>query len=83
MTYKSCSQSLTQHKPNADTATLCRWLTEEGQKVGAYLPFGAGARMCPGYHFAQLEIKVCNSLLTLLYLYVHALFVHSLKDGAI
>ena len=36
-----------------------RWLSEEGQKVGAFLPFGTGLRMCVGYLLAQAEMKVC------------------------
>ena len=36
-----------------------RWLTEAGRKVGGHLPWGGGPRMCLGFNFAQLEIKVC------------------------
>lgn len=35
-----------------------RWLSEEGQKTGAFLPFGSGLRMCVGYLLAQAEMKV-------------------------
>ena len=35
-----------------------RWLSEEAQKTGAFLPFGNGARMCVGYLLAQAEMKV-------------------------
>ncbi|CAK0785282.1 hypothetical protein CVIRNUC_008488 [Coccomyxa viridis] len=35
-----------------------RWLSEEGQKTGAFLPFGAGLRMCIGFLLAQTEMKV-------------------------
>ena len=45
-----------------------RWLTEEGRKVGGHLPWGGGPRMCLGFNFAQLEIKVgvltCNVMHT-------------------
>jgi len=37
-----------------------RWLSEEGQKTGAFLPFGGGLRMCVGYLLAQAEMKVCE-----------------------
>lgn len=37
---------------------VCRWLSEEGHKVGAFMPFASGQRMCLGYNFAMLEIKV-------------------------
>ena len=35
-----------------------RWLSEEGHKAGAFLPFGTGSRMCVGYLLAQAEMKV-------------------------
>jgi hypothetical protein len=35
-----------------------RWLSEEGQKTGAWMPFGGGARMCLGYLLATAELKV-------------------------
>lgn len=35
-----------------------RWLSEEGQKTGAWIPFGSGARMCLGYLLATAELKV-------------------------
>ena len=38
-----------------------RWLSEEGQKTGSWLPFGGGPRMCLGYLLATAEIKVCHS----------------------
>lgn len=39
-----------------------RWLSEEGQKTGAFLPFGSGLRMCVGYLLAQAEMKVSQDL---------------------
>ena len=39
-----------------------RWLSDEGQKTGAFLPFGAGLRMCVGYLLAQAEMKVMYRL---------------------
>ncbi|SDM80407.1 cytochrome P450 [Allokutzneria albata] len=37
-----------------------RWLPERVAQLprGAYIPFGAGARFCPGHFFAQTEIAV-------------------------
>ncbi|PRW50773.1 glutamine cyclotransferase [Chlorella sorokiniana] len=35
-----------------------RWLTPAGQKTGAWIPFGGGARMCLGYVLAKAEMKV-------------------------
>ena len=35
-----------------------RWLSEEGQKTGAFMPFGGGLRLCVGYLLAQFEMKV-------------------------
>jgi len=37
-----------------------RWLSKEGQKTGAFLPFGGDLRMCVGYLLAQAEMKVCD-----------------------
>lgn len=56
-----------------------RWLTEEGHRVGAHLPFGGGARMCLGYNFGLLEIKVRLSLLTCDGPFSHVLrtYIHS------
>jgi hypothetical protein len=35
-----------------------RWLSEQGQKTGAFMPFGGGLRLCVGYILAQAEMKV-------------------------
>ncbi|MFB9908550.1 cytochrome P450 [Allokutzneria oryzae] len=37
-----------------------RWLPERSAALpkGAYIPFGAGARFCPGHFFAQTEIAI-------------------------
>lgn len=35
-----------------------RWASEEGQRTGAFLPFGSGLRMCVGYLLAHAEMKV-------------------------
>ncbi|EEB83421.1 cytochrome P450 4A10 [Roseobacter sp. GAI101] len=42
---------------NPDGFDPDRWHTENGQKCGreAYLPFSAGARVCPGAGFAMVE----------------------------
>ena len=50
-----------------------RWLSEEGQKTGAFLPFGSGQRMCVGYLLAQAEMKVCPS-------YIHPLHTGLIKE---
>ncbi|MET0681414.1 MAG: cytochrome P450 [Burkholderiales bacterium] len=45
-----------------------RWLegggqTHPGHDTRAFLPFGAGARFCPGRHLAMLEIKMVIAML--------------------
>ena len=45
-----------------------RWLEAGGQSrpghdTQAFLPFGAGARFCPGRHLAMLEIKMVIAML--------------------
>jgi cytochrome P450 len=45
-----------------------RWLEaaghgSEGHNTHAFLPFGAGARFCPGRHLAMLEIKMVAAML--------------------
>ena len=45
-----------------------RWLEAQGHgrsghETQAFLPFGAGARFCPGRHLAILEIKMVIAML--------------------
>ncbi|KAL3153515.1 hypothetical protein ABBQ38_011847 [Trebouxia sp. C0009 RCD-2024] len=40
-----------------------RWLSEEGRRTGSFIPFGSGSRMCTGYNFAMLEIKIMLAVL--------------------
>ena len=35
-----------------------RWLSEQGQEAGQWMPFGGGVRVCPGMHLALAEMKV-------------------------
>ena len=35
-----------------------RWLEEDGARTGGWLPFGGGARLCPGQQLAWLEMKL-------------------------
>jgi cytochrome P450 len=44
--------------PDPDRFDPDRWLPARAEKLprGAFIPFGAGARLCPGHLFAQTEI---------------------------
>lgn len=46
--------------PDPDRFDPDRWLPARAEKLprGAFIPFGAGARLCPGHLFAQTEIAV-------------------------
>ncbi len=46
--------------PDPDRFDPDRWLPERAEKLprGAFIPFGAGARLCPGHLLAQTEIAV-------------------------
>lgn len=46
-----------------------RWTTEEVKKrhKSAYVPFAAGPRMCIGFNFALMEIRVILSMLVYRY----------------
>ncbi len=46
--------------PNPTNFDPDRWLTDCAAKLpkGAFIPFGAGLRHCPGYSFAETEIAI-------------------------
>ena len=50
--------------PRASEFIPERWLDGRPQYPFALLPFGFGARMCPGRHFAELEM--CSAVASLL-----------------
>ena len=50
-----------------------RWLPERAAALpkGAFIPFGAGARLCPGVMFAQSEIAVVAATIAAKWRLVH------------
>lgn len=41
-----------------------RWLRDEGQKAGAWVPFGGGPRLCLGQQLAWVEMKAMVAVLS-------------------
>lgn len=51
------------HFPNAQAFEPERWIGESAAPQRVSMPFGAGARVCPGRYLALLEIKMAMAML--------------------
>ncbi|MBP2473331.1 cytochrome P450 [Crossiella equi] len=54
-----------EHFPDPARFDPDRWTPERMAALpkGAYMPFGAGARLCPGHHLAQVEVAMVAATL--------------------